>query len=65
MAKIKATPGRGGIRPGSGAKKKKETREPITLYILKSIMKKNGGKDRLRKHLYTYLGQRVHETDGN
>ena len=49
---------RGGSREGSGAKKKPNGREPITLYIAKDIMKKKGGKEALRDELYRYVGQR-------
>lgn len=50
---------RGGARPNSGAKKIKDSREPLTLYVAKSIMKKAGGKDALRTALYVHIGQRL------
>lgn len=48
---------RGGVRPNAGAKKMPEnqTREPLTLYITRSVIKRMGGKDALRKQLYAML----------
>ena len=56
---------RGGKREGAGRKAVKHPREPLTLYVSKLIMKKKGGKDKLRKELYSYIGQRINDTDAD
>lgn len=59
MAKSKKKVGRGGKRPGSGAKPKDDPTQPITLYVKESIIEKKGGKEKTRTYLYARLGQRV------
>ena len=56
---------RGGKREGAGRKAVKHPREPLTLYVSKLIMKQKGGKAALRKELYSYIGQRIDNTDAD
>lgn len=40
---------RGGARPNSGAKKKDDTKQPITFYLLQSVIDSNGGKEAIKQ----------------
>jgi len=45
----------GGRRPGSGAKPKKDKKQPVFLYLKESTIENNGGKEALKEKLETQL----------
>jgi hypothetical protein len=45
----------GGPRSGSGRKKLKITKQPVTLYISSQIIKNNQGVNNLRSIIYDYI----------
>ena len=51
----KSRPTRGGKRVNSGRKKLPEIKEPVTIYIYPSVIKKNGGRDKTRAKLLEVL----------
>lgn len=51
-----ATKKHGGKRPNAGRKEIKDKKEPIFIYVPKSIIKKHGGKPAVKAFAETALG---------
>lgn len=49
---------RGGPRTGAGRKAVEDKKEPYTFYIRGSVVKKNGGEDKMKAKIYKHIGQK-------
>jgi len=52
----------GGARPRSGRKPVEDPKEGITVYIQKSIIESNGGKDACRDAMIEFLSARANRS---
>lgn len=47
----------GGVRKGSGRKPVEDKKSAYTIYVRGSVVKKNGGKDKMLNKIYKSIGQ--------